>query len=140
MVLVAATGVFEIIHPGHLLYLEESRRLGDQLVVILATDKTVKKVKGRDCVPQEHRRHVLKALRIVDDVVVGGDEDRLNTLRKVDPDVLTVGFDQEYDIQKLQEEIREAGLKAKVVKIEKHWEGRYNSSGKIREALDEENL
>lgn len=132
MVLVAATGVFEVVHPGHLTYLRESRRLGDELVVIVARDCTVRERKGRQVIPEAQRLEVVSALKPVDRAVLGDEKDWFKTVKKVSPDILTVGPDQDYDVVELQKKIDEKGFDTKIVKITSHWDGDFNSSRKIR--------
>ncbi len=96
---VLATGVFDIIHPGHLKFLQESRKLGGpnaRLVVVVARDKTVMKRKGRrPVIPEQSRREMVAALKPVDQAILGQEEaDYLGILRKVKPDVVCVGYDQ----------------------------------------------
>ena len=70
MTRVLATGTFDILHPGHLLYLEESRALGDELVVVVARDVNVKH-KPKPIIPEEQRLIMVAALKIVDLAVLG---------------------------------------------------------------------
>ncbi len=102
---VLATGVFDILHPGHLKFLQESKRLGGaraRLVVVVARDKTVMKRKGRKpVIPEKGRREMVAALKPVDKAILGREEaDYLGILREVKPDVVCVGYDQN-DIKKM---------------------------------------
>ena len=102
---VLATGVFDIIHPGHLKFLQESKKLGGpkaRLVVVVARDKTVIKRKGRrPVIPEQSRREMVAALKPVDKAILGREEaDYLGILRKIKPDVVSVGYDQN-DIRKM---------------------------------------
>jgi len=133
MVKVVATGVFELIHPGHLLYLEESRKLGDELVVVVARDKTVLERKKRRCVPENQRLHVVNALKPVDKAVLGDEEKWYKTIKEIEPDILTLGPDQDFDKEQIQERLDREGIDCNVVRIGKHWDGDFNSSKKIRE-------
>ena len=62
---VVATGTFDILHPGHVLYLSEARKLGDELYVIVARDSTIKH-KRKPLIPEDQRRFMLRALTCVD--------------------------------------------------------------------------
>ena len=75
MVRVMASGVFDIIHPGHLHYLEESRRLGDELIVVVATDNTVRKRKHEPITPEKMRVELVAALKPVDMAILGREGD-----------------------------------------------------------------
>lgn len=102
---VLATGVFDIIHPGHLKFLQESKKLGGpraRLVVVVARDRTVIKRKGRrPVIPEQSRREMVAALKPVDKAILGREEaDYLGILREVKPDVVSLGYDQN-DIRKM---------------------------------------
>jgi len=133
--LVVATGVFEILHPGHIQYLEDSRRLGDRLIVIVATDETASKRKRRPVVSENQRLHMIKALKPVDDAVLGDNEDMYATIKKLNPDILTIGPDQDFDEKKVRKELKDRGLKTKVVKIRRYWDAGLHSSRIIVELI-----
>ena len=118
---VVATGVFEIIHPGHLLFLAEAKKLGDKLVVIIARDANVAKRKRRTHILEQQRRDVVAALKMVDEAVLGARGDTLTPLKRIQPDIVALGPDQEFDDIKLQTDIKDAGLSAKVVRISRYW-------------------
>src|SRR6266571_7477395 len=96
---VLATGVFDILHPGHIRFLEESKKQGGpgaQLVVVVARDKTVVKRKGRGPVlPESDRREIVACLKPVNRAVLGHEEvDFLGVLEELKPDIVCVGYDQ----------------------------------------------
>lgn len=102
---VMTNGCFDVLHAGHVQYLEEARKLGDRLVVALNSDASVRRLKGasRPVNSFEHRRAVLAALRAVDWVIGFGDEDSadrdtpLAIIKQVEPDVLVKGADYTID-------------------------------------------
>lgn len=128
---VVATGVFEVIHPGHILYLTEAKKLGDQLVVVVACDETAKRRKRHPVVQEKQRAEVVAALKPVDGVIIGDSEDILGTIVDINPDVLALGFDQEFDEKELSEAFRVLGLKTRVVRLKAHWKGPLNKTRKI---------
>jgi FAD synthetase len=69
-----ATGTFDILHPGHVLYLQRSKALGDELAVIVARDVNVKH-KPKPMLPEEQRLSMVAALKIVDLAVLGSETD-----------------------------------------------------------------
>src|SRR4030095_1175149 len=87
---VFTNGVFDIIHRGHVEYLTESKSLGDILIVGLNSDSSVKMIKGdnRPIVSQENRAYVLANLKPVDFVVIFNEDNPLNLIKKVLPDIL----------------------------------------------------
>ena len=100
MVQVIASGVFDILHPGHLYYLKESKKLGDKLTVILARDSTAEKIKGkRPHKSEKIRKEILEAIKYVDKVVLGIEiktkKGRERILKQLKPDIIALGYDQE---------------------------------------------
>ncbi len=88
-------GVFDIIHKGHIETLKEARSRVDALVVIVATDKTVEKMKGHPPVnTAEDRRYVVEAIKYVDYAVIGDENDFRKPLYAIDPDIIFLGYDQ----------------------------------------------
>ncbi len=97
--IVFTNGVFDIIHMGHVEYLLEAKSLGDILIVGLNSDSSVKMIKGdkRPIVPEANRAFVLSNLKPVDYVVVFDEDNPLNLISKVTPDVLVKGADWSED-------------------------------------------
>ncbi|HEC82007.1 MAG TPA: FAD synthase, partial [Thermoplasmatales archaeon] len=115
MVRVMATGVFDILHLGHIRYLEEAKSFGDELVVVVAHDETVKKRKHTPIMPQEMRRKIVESLKCVDKAVNGKEGDMLDIVKEIRPDVIALGYDQKFDEKKLEKRLREEGLDIKIV-------------------------
>lgn len=92
---VFTNGVFDLLHPGHIRYLDEARRLGDVLIVGLNSDESVKRNKGpaRPMTPEHERAELLASLACVDAVVVFGEDTPADIIRAVLPDVLVKGAD-----------------------------------------------
>jgi len=95
--IVFTNGCFDILHAGHVDYLEKARSLGDILVVGLNSDDSVRRIKGarRPVIPQEMRARVLSSLRCVDYVVVFEEDTPLRLIEAIRPDVLVKGGDWE---------------------------------------------
>jgi rfaE bifunctional protein nucleotidyltransferase chain/domain len=93
--LVFTNGCFDIIHPGHVDYLERARSMGASLVVGLNSDASVRRLKGelRPVNDQQSRARVLAALQCVDYVVIFDEDTPLELIRAVRPDVLVKGGD-----------------------------------------------
>jgi FAD synthetase len=118
---VLAAGVFDLLHYGHLRYLEEAKNLGGEdaeLIVVVARDSTVLKRKGRLPVMNEvHRRALVEALKPVDEVILGGvDLNTAKVIQKVKPDIIALGYDQG-DIAEL---IARQGGAGKVVRLKRY--------------------
>ena len=94
MTVVFTNGCFDILHRGHVEYLERSRALGDKLVVGINSDESVRQLKpGRPINKQEDRKAVLEALRCVDEVIIFNELRPLDLIKKVKPDIITKGGD-----------------------------------------------
>jgi FAD synthetase len=124
---VVATGTFDILHPGHLFYLEESRKLGDELFVIVARDVNVKH-KPHPIIPEDQRLQMVAALKPVDHAMLGDEKDMFLPIEKIRPDIITIGFNQMFDEQKLARQLAERNLPAKIVRIGKFADGDLCSS------------
>ncbi|WP_297889938.1 D-glycero-beta-D-manno-heptose 1-phosphate adenylyltransferase [Sulfurihydrogenibium sp.] len=93
--IVFTNGCFDIIHAGHVDYLEKAKSLGDFLVVGLNSDESVKRLKGKDrpVNPQDQRKKVLSALKPVDLVVIFEEDTPERLIKEIKPDVLVKGGD-----------------------------------------------
>lgn len=131
---IVATGTFDILHPGHLYYLSESKKLGDELFVIVARDANVK-YKPRPIVPEEQRREMIAALRCVDHALLGDMTDMFRPIEEIRPAVITIGFNQYFNEEKLKKDLVDRNLSAEVVRIGKFADGDLASSRKIVERI-----
>jgi len=113
---VVATGTFDILHPGHVYYLNESKKLGEELHVIVARDLNVKH-KPAPVIPEEQRLILVSELKPVDHARLGDHEDMFRPIEEIDPDIITLGFNQHFDEEKLKAELSRRGLRAEVVRI-----------------------
>jgi D-glycero-beta-D-manno-heptose 1-phosphate adenylyltransferase len=93
--IVFTNGVFDILHPGHVRYLQDARALGDLLIVGLNADASVRRNKGpaRPINPEGERAEILAALACVDAVVIFEEDTPAEIVRAVQPDVLVKGAD-----------------------------------------------
>ena len=92
---VFTNGVFDLLHPGHLRYLQHARSLGDALVVGLNSDGSARENKGpgRPIVPEDERAEIVAALACVDAVVVFDEPTPQTIIEALQPDVLVKGAD-----------------------------------------------
>jgi FAD synthetase len=125
-----ATGTFDLLHPGHVLYLERSKALGDELVVIVARDVNVKH-KPKPILPEEQRLRMVAALKAVDMAVLGSKTDIFQTIERLQPDIITLGHDQHFSPDVLEAELANRGLQPKIVRIEAHEPCQFCSSRRI---------
>lgn len=113
-------GSFNLLHPGHIFFLEKARKLGDCLVVVVASDRTVLRNKGLLIMKAEARKKVLESLSIADKVVIGDDRDFMKVVRKERPAIIALGFDQELD-EKMSKQIEKTGIR--IVRIKSKLKG-----------------
>lgn len=134
---VVATGTFDLLHPGHLYYLEESRRLGDELYVIIARDANVRH-KPRPVIPEDQRMKMVEALKPVDHAVLGDLHDMFRPIREIQPAIITIGFNQHFDEAKLVADLRSRGIGSEVVRIDQYPGDSCSSTSRIiRKVLEQ---
>jgi len=135
---VMVAGVFDIIHPGHIYLISKAAELGD-VVVVVARDSTVERLKGRrPIVPESQRLEVIKSIKNVKEAYLGLEgTDMLKIVEEIKPDVIMLGPDQNFDEEELKEKLASRGLKVEVVRLkELYTPFRLCSSSKIvREIL-----
>lgn len=138
--IVLASGTFDLLHLGHVKYLEEAKRAGGrnaELIVIVARDSTVEKRRGtKPIVPENQRRALVGSLKVVDDAILGYEDfDIEKVIQKIKPDVVALGYDRSDIEQVVRNYMKEKGLMIKVVKIGKFEEEELNSSSKIKQKI-----
>ena len=97
---VLASGTFDLLHLGHVRFLEEAKKAGGknaELVVIVARDSTVKARKGKKPImPEDQRRALVESLKVVDEAILGWEDFSIDkVIEKIKPDVIAVGHDQD---------------------------------------------
>jgi len=118
---VLAVGVFDLLHAGHLHYLEQAKSLGDHLTVIVAHDDTVRKRKHEPVTSQDLRKRMVEGLKPVDDVVVGNPPhvSIFEILPEINPDIIALGYDQEHAEESIRNSLESIGLShIKVCRVE----------------------
>ncbi len=118
MVTVMATGVFDLLHLGHLYFLKEAKKLGDELVVVVATDKTARKLKHIPITSQDMRVEMVGELKPVDKAVLGHEDDRYRIVKELKPDIIALGYDQKHDEERIKTDLKNMGMDVKVVRLE----------------------
>jgi FAD synthetase len=137
---VVATGAFDLLHYGHLKFLEESKKAGgknSKLIVVVARDKTVEERKGRKPIlPENQRMALVESMKPVEKAILGRkDFNMSDIINKIKPDIITIGYDQE-DVQKMVEKIiKEKRWKIEILKIKKFGKSDLNSSTKIKRRI-----
>ncbi len=122
-------GTFDLFHAGHENYLKQARALGDYLIVIIARDETVKKIKGKMPVHNERQRlKIVKNSGIADKVILGYKGDKHKVLKKFRPDVIALGYDQFIFTQRLEKTLIDLKLDATIVRLQPYCAQMYKSS------------
>jgi len=130
VVRVMATGVFDLLHPGHVYFLREARKLGDELVVVVARDSTARRFKHEPITSEQSRLQIVDALKPVDRAVLGHEGNIYDILEEIRPDIIVLGFDQIHNEARIVEECRRRGLRADVVRLPR-FEGDLDGTRKI---------
>lgn len=132
--LVFAYGCFDILHFGHVRYLNQARALGDALVVAVYSDRFVRQIKGpsRPVIPEAERAELLAALSCVDYVVILDDTNPKDIIYSIIPDVLVKGTDWSIDEIDGRDIVKTSGI---VVHLIPFFEGA-STTGIIRKILE----
>jgi cytidyltransferase-like protein len=114
-------GAFEIIHPGHIRAFTEAKALGDTLVVVVATDESVEKNKGRPPVTKQGSRvELVSSIRQVDLAIPGNKGSIYDILLKIRPDVVALGYDQRHNDDEIVQEAARRGLRISTARLGTH--------------------
>jgi FAD synthetase len=137
---VLASGVFDLLHLGHVKFLEEAKKSGGskaKLVVIIAKDSTVEKAKGRKPIMSEDQRCALvESLKVVDEALVGYEGLDIGVvIEKIKPDVIALGYDQLEMEQEVKTYISTHKVPVETVRIGKFAENTLDSSSKIKQKI-----
>ncbi len=121
MTRVMAVGVFDLLHAGHLHYVEQAKSLGDELVVVVAHDDTVRKQKHEPITSHELRCRMVSGLKPVDTAMVGNPPTSpiFDILDVVQPDIIALGYDQKHSVDAIREGLDAHGhSNIEVVRVE----------------------
>lgn len=117
-----AFGTFDIFHPGHENFLKQAKKYG-RLIVVIGRDRTVKQVKGKLPLHNEKRRQrAVKAAGIADIVILGSLADKYAAIKKYQPDIIALGYDQFYFTEPLKQ------FKIKIVRLKAYKPEKYKTS------------
>jgi FAD synthetase len=143
--IVLASGVFDLLHMGHVRFLEEAKKAGGpkaKLIVIVARDSTVEKRKGKKPVmPQYQRCALVASLKVVDEAILGYEDFNMEkVLEKIKPDIVAVGYDSQVSglEQEVQDAVKKKGLNIQMLKINKFSSDKLDSSSKIKQRIIED--
>jgi FAD synthetase len=140
---VLASGVFDLLHLGHVRFLEEAKKAGGkdaELIVIVARDSTVEKRKGtKPVMSEDQRRTLVESLKVVDEAILGFEDFNIDmVIEKIKPDVIAFGHDQEGMMKSVKQAMLKKGLDIKLVRIGRFGENDLDSSSEIKRKIIEE--
>jgi FAD synthetase len=128
-----AQGTFDILHPGHVHYLEDAASYGDELHVIIARRENVTH-KPKPVLADRQRRDMVAALDVVDEAHLGHTEDIFVPIERIDPDYVVLGHDQHHDEDAIQAALDDRGIDCEVRRAtarEKRYDDELLSTGRI---------
>lgn len=137
---IATFGVFDIIHIEHVIFLERCKSLFDdsELTVVIARDSTVLRERERKpVIPEEDRRRIIESLKPVDKAILGNEGlDKLKIVEKIKPDIIVLGYDQDWNEDELKKELKKRGIDIQIIRLEKYGDTTSSTIKKrIRETL-----
>jgi FAD synthetase len=137
---VLASGVFDLLHLGHVRFLEDAKKAGGdgaKLVVIVARDSTAEKLKGRKPIMSEDQRCALvESLKVVDNAVLGCEGlDIGEVIQRIHPDIIALGYDQAAMDAEVKDYLSKHRLPVSVVRVGKFGENILDSSTKIKQKI-----
>lgn len=123
-------GTFDGVHKGHLNLFKQARDLAPQpfLIVSVARDKNVKKIKGDYPDKNEKTRiNLVKQTKLVDKVILSGGRKHIPHILKESPDIIALGYDQKEYVKNLKKDLGEKGLKVKIIRLKPYKEHIYKN-------------
>ena len=123
-------GTFDIFHKGHINFLQQARRQGDFLIVVVARDETVAEIKKQKTRNKEQKRkRILENSHLADKIILGNLGDKYAVIKKYQPDIICLGYDQKVYVDKLKDKLQQFGMEKTRIKKLKHFHPeKYKSS------------
>ncbi len=122
-------GTFDGLHPGHINFFEQAKKLGDRLIAVVARDVTVQNVKGHLPRKNENERLAdVENCEIVDEALLGNLDDPYAIIKKINPDIIALGYDQNSFTAGLPEYIKKENLNIEITRLKPFEPDRYHSS------------
>lgn len=121
---IATFGVFDIIHTGHIKFLENCKKIdkNSRLIVVISRDSTVLREKGKKPIMSEQeRKKIVESLNVVDEAILGYEgPDKFRIVEEIKPDIIILGHDQPWDEKELKKELKDRGLDVEVIRLKKY--------------------
>ncbi|MGA7367770.1 MAG: adenylyltransferase/cytidyltransferase family protein [Nitrososphaeraceae archaeon] len=112
-------GVFDVIHPGHIHTLKAAKQHGDVLVVVVAQTSTAAKIKkGRKIYHSENlRKELVSSISFVDLAIIGSQVSLYDTVERVSPDIIALGYDQIHGEKEISENCKDRNLSVRIIRL-----------------------
>ncbi|MBT4870196.1 MAG: adenylyltransferase/cytidyltransferase family protein [Candidatus Diapherotrites archaeon] len=124
---VVAVGTFDVIHLGHINYLKQAKALGDKLIVVVSSDAQCKKRGKEPYFSERERKQMVEELNVVDEVIVGHQEDIFKVINELKPSIICIGHDSHISEEVINENL-ENGNKPKIVRAKALHTDKYNTT------------
>ncbi len=122
-------GTFDLLHPGHKYFLKQAKKLGNFLIVVVAREQTVKKIKGfKPTQTERERKNNLKKNNYVDRVVMGNLKNPYYIIKKIKPDIIALGYDQNSFTANLPQALKTLQLTPKIIRLKPFFPDRFKTS------------
>ena len=124
-------GVFDGLHPGHRAFLSQAKKYGKKLVVVVARDKVVRKLKNKTSVEKENNRmNALRKIVVVDRVLLGDEkQSSYGVIKKYKPEIICLGYDQQWLAKDLKKRMKQKFIpQTRVIKLKSHHPEKFKSS------------
>lgn len=123
-------GTFDIFHKGHENFFKQAKKYGEYLIVVVARDRTVLSVKKKKTLNSEGKRVViLRDSELTDEVILGNLGDKYEIIKKYQPDVICLGYDQKVFVRELRKKIKKFKLdKTRIIRLKSYYPEKYKTS------------
>lgn len=122
-------GSFDLVHEGHKYFLNEAKKLGDNLVVVVARDDTIRDFKKVDPMyPEDERIRHVRELNIADEVRLGYKGNKWKVIEEIKPQIIALGYDQDSYTEGLEKGLKEKGMNVEIVRLGSYNPEKYKSS------------
>lgn len=137
-----ASGTFDLLHLGHVKFLEEAKKAGGknaELIVIVARDSTViSRKEKKPIMPEDQRRALVESLKVVDEAILGWEDFSIDkVIERIKPDVIAIGYDQDGIENDVKKAMKKNKTTIKIAKIGRFGKRELDSSSKIMRKIIE---
>lgn len=121
--IVLTGGAYDLLHKGHIITLKEAKSHGDFLIVVIARDVTVAKKKRNPIHSEKDRAYLLNEICVVDAAILGDEVDHMRVVRRIKPDIVAIGSDQDHLEEVLKAQLKDQGMfHTKIVRLHADYE------------------